>query len=166
MSQYFHLVIFTAGTEEYADWALSFLENQDLIGARLYRQHALPFNGFYVKDLSRIGTDLRKTIIVDNIMENFQLQPHNGIFIKTWIDASNDNCLFTLAPLMIKIVKQQVPDVRDFIKILQQTEDPVLHYIAFGKRVSDDQPEPKMGEVPSSVQSTKQSNTHSQVTAG
>lgn len=116
MSQYFNIVIFTAGTEEYADWALSFLENQNLINHRLYRQHALPYNGFYVKDLSRIGTDLRKTLIVDNIAENFQLQPYNGIFIKTWIDASDDTCLFTLAPLLVRIVKENVDDVRDFIK--------------------------------------------------
>ena len=27
MNEYFQIVIFTAGTEEYADWALSFLEN-------------------------------------------------------------------------------------------------------------------------------------------
>jgi CTD small phosphatase-like protein 2 len=71
MKDYFEIVIFTAGTEEYADWALSFMENSGLIDARFYRQHALPFNGFYIKDLSRLGRDLRKTIIVDNIAENF-----------------------------------------------------------------------------------------------
>jgi hypothetical protein len=85
MSQHFELVIFTAGTEDYANWALDYLENVSCISHRLYRQHALPFNGYYVKDLSRIGRDLSKTIIVDNIAENFSLQPMNGIFIKTWI---------------------------------------------------------------------------------
>lgn len=71
MSVYFEIVIFTAGTEEYADWALSFLENVACISYRLYRQHALPMGTFYVKDLSRIGRDLSKIIIVDNIAENF-----------------------------------------------------------------------------------------------
>jgi len=74
MEKHFEIVIFTAGTQEYADWALNFLENVQCISHRLYRQHALPFNGFYVKDLSRIGRDLSKTMIVDNIAENFQLQ--------------------------------------------------------------------------------------------
>jgi CTD small phosphatase-like protein 2 len=73
MEEYFELVIFTAGTEEYADWALNFLDNVACIKHRLYRQHALPFNGYYVKDLSRLGRDLTKTIIVDNIAENFQM---------------------------------------------------------------------------------------------
>ena len=71
MSQHYQIVIFTAGTEEYADWALSFLESVKHVSHRLYRQHALPYNGFYVKDLSRLGRDLSKTIIVDNIAENY-----------------------------------------------------------------------------------------------
>ena len=71
MEEHYELVIFTAGTEEYADWALNFLENVSCIKYRLYRQHALPFNGYYVKDLSRLGRDLSKTLIVDNIAENF-----------------------------------------------------------------------------------------------
>jgi len=32
-------------------------------------------------------------IIVDNIPENFALQPDNGIFIKSWFSDSNDNAL-------------------------------------------------------------------------
>jgi CTD small phosphatase-like protein 2 len=71
MAKYFEVVIFTAGTEEYADWALSFLENVNCISHRLYRQHAVPMGTYYVKDLSRIGRDLSKTLIVDNIAENF-----------------------------------------------------------------------------------------------
>ena len=71
LSKYFEIIIFTAGTEEYADWALNFMENNKYISHRLYRQHALPYNGYYVKDLARIGRDLSKTLIVDNIAENY-----------------------------------------------------------------------------------------------
>jgi TFIIF-interacting CTD phosphatases, including NLI-interacting factor len=39
-----------------------------------------------VKDLGNLGRDLSKTIIVDNLAENFALQPDNGIFIKTWLN--------------------------------------------------------------------------------
>jgi len=54
----------------------------------------------FVKDLSRIGRDLSKTIIVDNVAENFQLQPDNGIFIKSWFDDMTDTALTELAPLL------------------------------------------------------------------
>jgi len=39
-----------------------------------------------IKDLSKLGRDLSKTIIVDNIAENFVLQKDSGIFISTWYD--------------------------------------------------------------------------------
>jgi CTD small phosphatase-like protein 2 len=58
--------------QDYADWALDRFKNKDCISHRLYRQHALPSaSGFYVKDLSRIGRDISRMIIVDNIAENF-----------------------------------------------------------------------------------------------
>ena len=54
----------------------------------------------FVKDLSRIGRPLNKTIIVDNVAENFCLQPDNGIFIKSWFDDMTDTALLELAPLL------------------------------------------------------------------
>lgn len=115
MASYFEIVIFTAGTEEYADWALNFMENVGCISYKLYRQHALPFRGYYVKDLSRIGRDLSKMIIVDNIAENFALQPDNGILIKTWISDPKDTALFELAPFLLKIIEQQCDDTRKLL---------------------------------------------------
>ena len=73
MSEHFEIVIFTAGTKKYADWALSLLKNSNCISHRLYRQHTLPFNNFFIKDLSRLGRNICKTIIVDNIPDNFIL---------------------------------------------------------------------------------------------
>ena len=37
----------------------------------MYRQHATPSTTAFNKDLSRIGRPLNKTIIVDNVAENF-----------------------------------------------------------------------------------------------
>lgn len=82
-----------------------------------------------------MGRDLSKTLIVDNIAENFQLQPNNGIFIKTWISDSQDTCLFDLAPLLLKIVKEQIPDVRELIGSMQG--DALLHKIAYGGENSE-----------------------------
>ena len=39
MSQCFEVVIFTAGTQEYADWILDQIDLQGWISHRLYRQH-------------------------------------------------------------------------------------------------------------------------------
>jgi CTD small phosphatase-like protein 2 len=134
MSTHFEIVIFTAGTEEYADWALEFMENVSCITHRLYRQHALPFKGYYVKDLSRIGRQLTKTIIVDNIAENFALQPANGILIKTWISDPKDTSLFELAPLLLKVVESQTEDVRELLKFYQQQNAELMQSIAYGSK--------------------------------
>ena len=69
-----------------------------------------------MKDLSRIGRELTKTIIVDNIAENFALQPANGILIKTWISDPKDTSLFELAPLLLKVVESQTEDVRELMR--------------------------------------------------
>ena len=37
--------------------------------------------GPYIKDLSRLGRDLKDVIIVEDIAEAFQLQPNNGLLI-------------------------------------------------------------------------------------
>lgn len=51
-------------------------------------------------------------IIIDNVWDNFKLQPKNGIYIKTWEGDTEDNCLTELKPILIELVKQKVPDVR------------------------------------------------------
>lgn len=73
MSQIYEVVIFTAAMQDYADWVLDQIDKDKCISHRMYRQHALPYGPIFVKDLSRIGRDLSRTIIVDNVAENFQL---------------------------------------------------------------------------------------------
>ena len=81
----------------------------------------------FIKDLSRIGRPLNKTIIVDNVAENFSQQPDNGIFIKSWFDDMSDTALFELAPLLkckplminnfvLEIVEKKVTDVREALR--------------------------------------------------
>ncbi len=65
-----------------------------------------------VKDLSLLGRDIQKTIIIDNISDNFILQPENGIFISTWYDDMNDRFLDEITPLLREVVEKKVPDVR------------------------------------------------------
>lgn len=66
-----------------------------------------------MKDLSCIGRDLSKVIIVDNLKENFGWQKANGIHIKSWIDDEDDRQLYPLAEILRKIVEDDTDDVRD-----------------------------------------------------
>jgi CTD small phosphatase-like protein 2 len=71
LSRYYELVVFTAGLQDYADWILNDLDKQRYISHRLYRDHTKFKNGVYTKDLSKLGRDLNKVIIIDNIEDNF-----------------------------------------------------------------------------------------------
>ncbi len=89
---YYEIVVFTAASQEYADFILNVLDpERQHIQHRLYRQHTVVTEeGVYLKDLARLGRDLRKTIIVDNIADNFERQEENGIEIKTWVGDPTD----------------------------------------------------------------------------
>ncbi len=67
-----------------------------------------------------MGRNLEKTIIIDNISDNFISQPDNGIFISTWYDDMNDQFLYEIMPLLINIVTKKCPDVK---KALRQYRD-------------------------------------------
>eukprot|EP00826_Nyctotherus_ovalis_P065400 TRINITY_DN9614_c0_g1_i17.p2 TRINITY_DN9614_c0_g1~~TRINITY_DN9614_c0_g1_i17.p2 ORF type:complete len:134 (-),score=22.99 TRINITY_DN9614_c0_g1_i17:156-557(-) len=112
MARWYELVIFTAGTKDYADYALGFVDPGGKIAHRLYREHVVQKGTSFVKDISRLGRDLKRVIIIDNIVENFQLQSENGIFIKSWEDDENDTSLVELMPILREIVELKVSDVR------------------------------------------------------
>ena len=84
LSKYYEICIFTAALKDYADFIINAIDKEGCISHRLYRDHTHFKNGTYLKDLSKLGRDLTKTIIIDNIEENFSEQHENGICIKSW----------------------------------------------------------------------------------
>ena len=67
MSKLYEIVIWTAGMKEYADWVINILDKYKCIKYRLYRQHTQVKNDTYIKDLSKLGRNIAKTIIIDNL---------------------------------------------------------------------------------------------------
>ena len=60
-----------------------------------------------MKDLSRIGRDLDKMIIVDNMPQNYRLHKKNGINIKGfWGEELNDRILYNLKDILVRIAKE------------------------------------------------------------
>lgn len=75
------------------------------ISFRLYRHHTIKINGEFVKDLSRVGRDLKYVILVDNLEQNFRLQRENGIHIRSWYGDRTDDMLNRLSKELIKLAK-------------------------------------------------------------
>lgn len=105
VKKYYEIVIFTSATKEYADPIIDAIEQQNLyFDYRLYRQHAIIYNNDFVKDLSRLGRDLSKVLIVDNMPQNFRLQKENGIYIKAfWGEDAYDTALLDLSEILEQI---------------------------------------------------------------
>jgi CTD small phosphatase-like protein 2 len=85
-----------------------------------YRDHTVIEDNDYVKDISRIGRDLSKTIIVDNMPQNFRLQKENGILIKTFYgEDQSDKSLLELIPILTEMAKTPGKDLRDALALFK-----------------------------------------------
>ena len=104
LSKFCEIAIFTASTQNYADIVIDGLDCKELIDYRLYRQHTTVINGINIKDLSKLGRDMNKIIIIDNIEENYQLQPNNGLNISDFEGDESDNELEYLLKDLLEIV--------------------------------------------------------------
>ena len=120
LSKYCEIVIFTASTKYYCDIVIDGLDCKNLIDYKLYRDYTYDYNGVNVKDLSKLGRDLQKTIIIDNIEENYILQPKNGLNIIDFEGDENDNELQFLLQDLLEIVsvpgknvQNELPRVRE-----------------------------------------------------
>ena len=106
LSKYCEIAIFTASTKYYADIVIDGLDCKELIDYRLYRQHTTVIDGVNIKDLSKLGRDLNKIIIIDNIEENYQFQKNNGLNISDFEGDENDNELDYLLKDLLTLVQQ------------------------------------------------------------
>jgi len=116
MGKYFEIVIFTAAAEDYADIVLNELDKNNAINYKLYRKHTEQINGIFIKDLSKLGRDISKIIIIDNNKDNFSLQPENGLHICSFLGDQNDDELYALSEDLMKIVNSKKKDIRPIIK--------------------------------------------------
>ena len=67
VSRLFEIIIFTASQSIYAEQLLNVLDpKRKLFRHRVYRDSCVFFDGNYLKDLSVLGRDLSRVIIVDN----------------------------------------------------------------------------------------------------
>ncbi|XP_042386714.1 uncharacterized protein LOC121978433 [Zingiber officinale] len=114
VAQMFEIVIFTASLSIYAAQLLDILDpEQRIISRRIYRESCIFSDGCYTKDLTILGVDLAKVVIIDNTPQVFHLQVNNGIPIKSWFDDPSDLALVQLLPFLESLV--DADDVRPII---------------------------------------------------
>jgi Dullard-like phosphatase family protein len=116
MGKYFELVIFTSAEEEYANIVLEEIDKYKVITHKLYRKHVEYNDGLCLKDLDKIGRDIKRVCIIDNDKNNFKLHVENGIEIKEFLGEQDDNELDLLGDLLMSIIESNADDIRPIIK--------------------------------------------------
>ncbi|KAB0399304.1 hypothetical protein E2I00_003123, partial [Balaenoptera physalus] len=71
--------------------------------------------GNYVKDLSRLGRDLRRVLILDNSPASYVFHPDNAVPVASWFDNMSDTELHDLLPFF-----EQLSRVDDVYSVLRQ----------------------------------------------
>ena len=82
MSEIYNVYVFTAGTQDYAEPIVNYLnqKKKTILGV-MHRKNCMEtHNGFFIKDLRIISNkDLKDIVIIDNLVHSFGLQLENGI---------------------------------------------------------------------------------------
>jgi len=119
LKPYYELISFTSATQSYAEPIINGIESEkNYFSYYLYRPHMIIIGKDFIKDLSKIGRPLDKTIIVDNMGNNFRLNRDNGILIYPFYDENNkrDNALIKLKNILIMIYQKNYKDIREGLK--------------------------------------------------
>ena len=103
---YYEIIAFSNGDKNYTELLVNSIDkNKIFFENKLYRDHCCIINNDFVKDVSKFGKDLKKIIIVDNLVQNYRLNLENGINIKSFYGEINDKILQELGKILIKIAK-------------------------------------------------------------
>jgi len=111
VGKHFEVVIFTASLPLYADPLLDKLDKHKVIVKRLYREHCVFTSGLFVKDMTLLGRDITKVILIDNAPYTYAFQPENALPCTSWISDETDDELNDILHIL-EMVKS-VPDVRN-----------------------------------------------------
>ena len=115
---FYELVSFSLESKNINDYILYMIEqDKKYFDYNFYKEHSILYENNLVKDISLIGRDISKIIIVDDDEICFKLNKENGIKISPFNgENNNDNKLFELKKILKEIYIKNYEDVRVAIK--------------------------------------------------
>ncbi|XP_062842321.1 carboxy-terminal domain RNA polymerase II polypeptide A small phosphatase 2 [Trichomycterus rosablanca] len=119
MGEMFECVLFTASLAKYADPVTDLLDHCGVFRTRLFRESCVFHHGCYVKDLSRLGRQLNRTLILDNSPASYIFHPDNAVPVLSWFDDLEDTELLNLLPVF-----EELSAADDVFTKLKQLREP------------------------------------------
>lgn len=116
VSEMYEVVVFTASVAKYGDPLLDYLDANNVVHHRLFRESCTNKNGIYVKELSVLGRPLENVIIIDNSPAAYSSNPHNAIPVSSWFSDVHDSELMDMIPFLEDLASKKVPDVINVLR--------------------------------------------------
>ena len=114
---FFELILFSIDSQDVSYPIINMIENdKKYFDYKFYKDHCVLYKNNLIKDVTLIGRDLSKIIIVDNNETCFELNTENGIKISSFYGDNNDNKLFELKNILKEIYFKNYNDVRLALK--------------------------------------------------
>jgi len=120
----FEIVVFTASLSKYADPVLDLLDSTKVVHHRLFREACTNYKGNYVKDMARLGRDLKHCFIIDNSPSSYLFHTDIAIPCESWYDDEHDTELLDLIPILEAITK--VDNVGAYLQSIKKKDGRVL----------------------------------------
>ncbi len=126
INPYYEIISFTNGNENYSEQIINLIETKDkYFDYCLHKDNATYLNEEYFKDINKLGRNIKKTIIIDEVNNNLGINNDNTIYIKPFIlnnqndiiDKNNDCILKNLSNVLIDIAKEEPDDVRKYLRM-------------------------------------------------
>ena len=116
---FYEIISFTKLSKDYSNTIIQEIEgNKKLFDYNFYREHCVLVGREFIKDISKIGRDMKKVIMVDDLEDNLSYYPNNGVLICPYNAEENeeDRVLFELKKLLILFFRLGYEDIRVAIK--------------------------------------------------
>ncbi|XP_022228135.2 CTD nuclear envelope phosphatase 1 homolog [Drosophila obscura] len=115
VSKWYNLIIFTAGTEEYATPILDYLDGgRNILTQRFFRSNCINVYGFNAKFVSLVCPDMANVILLDNSIPECCFNVNNAIPIADNIIGDWDTKLLNILGFLDAL--RFVKDVRSILK--------------------------------------------------
>ena len=126
--KYYEIILFSEAEKDYIDLIISSINNNRFFYDYILCRDYISIEGNnFIKDISKIGTPLDKTIIIDNMPQNFRKHKENAIYIKSFFgEEKDDKALIDLIHILVNIAKSG----RDVRKELIKYKEEIMNKIS------------------------------------